>query len=202
MVSACALWSCIVAQTDAPLFLFRNKSSMSVMNPDLLGNGRVIFQWSPKGNYLAAAGPKVSLTLHAADSSVKYHAWSSNQTISLVLQRKVNILDRNGRLYDEVALPQPEIQLSDSSSPSCAELQVCNQDECGALLHQPDKFIPVHTVGSCHRAAGHPACWEHHRIPVVGRKQGGAKDWNRVQGDAYLMFLILPHNAPARSSIS
>ena len=30
------------------------------VSPDLLGNGRVIFQWSPKGNYLAAAGPKVS----------------------------------------------------------------------------------------------------------------------------------------------
>lgn len=29
------------------------------VSPDLLGNGRVIFQWSPKGNYLAAAGPKV-----------------------------------------------------------------------------------------------------------------------------------------------
>ena len=41
------------------------------------------------------------------------------------VQRKVNIFDRNGRLYDEVPLPQPEVQLSDSGSPSCLELQVC-----------------------------------------------------------------------------
>ena len=40
------------------------------------------------------------------------------------VQRKVNIFDRNGRLYDEVPLPQPEVQLSDSGSPSCLELQV------------------------------------------------------------------------------
>ena len=43
------------------------------------------------------------------------------------VQRKVNIFDRNGRLYDEVPLPQSEVQLSDSGSPSCLELQVCGR---------------------------------------------------------------------------
>lgn len=29
------------------------------VGPDLLGDGKVLFEWSPKGNFLAAAGSKV-----------------------------------------------------------------------------------------------------------------------------------------------
>ena len=29
------------------------------LEPSDLGAGKVIFQWSPKGNYMAVAGPKV-----------------------------------------------------------------------------------------------------------------------------------------------
>lgn len=31
------------------------------VSSDLLGPGKVLFQWSPKGNYLAAAGSRVRL---------------------------------------------------------------------------------------------------------------------------------------------
>jgi hypothetical protein len=30
------------------------------VNADLLGDGKVLFEWSPKGNYLAACGSKVT----------------------------------------------------------------------------------------------------------------------------------------------
>eukprot|EP00955_Chlamydomonas_euryale_P088912 364424-Chlamydomonas_euryale.AAC.1 len=39
-------------------------------------------------------------------------------------QRKLCIYDRNGRIYDEVSLPQPEIPTQDPSAPSCAALVV------------------------------------------------------------------------------
>lgn len=31
------------------------------VSSDLLGPGKVLFQWSPKGNYLAAAGSRVRM---------------------------------------------------------------------------------------------------------------------------------------------
>lgn len=71
------------------------KKEVFSVNQDVLGPGRVIFQWSPKGSYIAAAGSK----------------------------RKVSIFDRNGRLYDEVSLPQAEVQGLDPAAPSCDSLQ-------------------------------------------------------------------------------
>ncbi|GLC35581.1 hypothetical protein PLESTB_000191100 [Pleodorina starrii] len=65
------------------------------VGPELLGDGKVFFEWSPKGSFLAAAGSK----------------------------RKVNILDRNGRLYDEVHFPPAEYPNPDTRGCGCAQLQ-------------------------------------------------------------------------------
>lgn len=76
------------------------------VGPDLLGDGKVLFEWSPKGNYLAAAGNK----------------------------RKVNVLDRNGRLYDEVHFPPAEYANPDARACACAQLQWDPTGEQLALL--------------------------------------------------------------------
>lgn len=83
------------------------------VSSDLLGPGKVLFQWSPKGNYLAAAGSK----------------------------RKVNVLDRNGRLYDEIALPPAEIPGVDANASSCLELQWDPITEQLAVLPAGNTFI-------------------------------------------------------------
>lgn len=73
------------------------------IGPEILGDGKAIFEWSPKGNWLAVAGVK----------------------------RKVEILDRNGRLYDEIQLPQAEVLSMEPRSASCLQLA---WDPVGDLL--------------------------------------------------------------------
>mmetsp|Transcript_36982 Transcript_36982/g.82211 ORF Transcript_36982/g.82211 Transcript_36982/m.82211 type:complete len:1366 (+) Transcript_36982:300-4397(+) len=80
---------------------------------DLFGDGRVIFEWSPKGNFLAAAGAK----------------------------RKVNVFDRNGRLYDEIALPQPEMPTGDVRASSVVQLQWDPSGELLAILPNGNSII-------------------------------------------------------------
>lgn len=41
-------------------------------------------------------------------------------------QRKASIFDRNGRLYDEVVLPQPDFNQTEPNAPACEVLKVLN----------------------------------------------------------------------------
>eukprot|EP00798_Chlamydomonas_sp_ICE-L_P012670 gene12669-15902_t len=76
------------------------------LGTDELGDGQVLFEWSPKGNYLAVAGSK----------------------------RKVIILDRNGRAADEIQLPQPELPLMDSRASCCTHIKWDPSGEQLAIL--------------------------------------------------------------------
>ncbi|GAX77949.1 hypothetical protein CEUSTIGMA_g5391.t1 [Chlamydomonas eustigma] len=60
--------------------------------------------------------------------------------------RKVNIFDRNGRLIDEVPLPQPEVQPVETGSPSCAELQWDPVNEQLAILPTGNTTIYLWTA--------------------------------------------------------
>jgi len=85
------------------------------VSEDTLGPGRVTFQWSPKGTYLAVAGSK----------------------------RKLCIYDRNGRIYDEVSLPQPEIPTQDPSAPSCAALVWDAASDQLAIMPSGNTFVLI-----------------------------------------------------------
>ncbi|KAG1674427.1 hypothetical protein FOA52_012954 [Chlamydomonas sp. UWO 241] len=78
-----------------------------------LGPGRVSFAWSPKGTYLAVAGSK----------------------------RKVCVYDRNGKLYDEVALPQAEVSGGDSHAPSAEALSWDPVHDQLAIMPSGNTFV-------------------------------------------------------------
>ena len=65
------------------------------------------------------------------------------------MQRKVTIFDRNGKLFDEVQLPPPEISGTDPNASCCTELQV-------RCMH------------AGHPAAGHVACMLHEGTSGTG----------------------------------
>jgi WD repeat-containing protein 19 len=101
--------------------------------PEVLGDGKVTFEWSPKGNYLAAAGSKVRKPAQNNLFRALGGGWvdqgrGSEQTtdvgVSLRPQRRVNIYDRNGRIYDEIHFPAAEYPNPDSRACGCASMQV------------------------------------------------------------------------------
>lgn len=62
---------------------------------EVLGDGKVVFDWNPRGTYLAAAGTK----------------------------RRVTILDRMGKVHDEVIQPPPEFSINDTKQSCCLHLK-------------------------------------------------------------------------------
>ncbi|PNW73788.1 hypothetical protein CHLRE_13g572700v5 [Chlamydomonas reinhardtii] len=90
------------------------------VGPDLLGDGKVLFEWSPKGNFLAAAGSK----------------------------RKVNIFDRNGRLYDEVHFPPAEYPNPDGRACAAAQMQWDPAGEQLAILPAGNTHVFIWLAGN------------------------------------------------------
>ncbi|GBF91989.1 hypothetical protein Rsub_04713 [Raphidocelis subcapitata] len=71
-----------------------------------LGDGRTAFAWSPRGNYLAAAGNK----------------------------RQILIYDRSGKAVQELPLPPPDVAPADPKQACCLQLQWdANGDTLAAL---------------------------------------------------------------------
>ena len=83
---------------------------------DVLGDGKVTFEWSPRGNYLAATGSKVGESIAGA---------SPGSTVDrcLCLQRTTVIYERTGALYDELHFAASEIPAESRGGPA-AQLQV------------------------------------------------------------------------------
>lgn len=90
------------------------------IDTDLLGEGRVKFEWSPKGHYLAAVGQK----------------------------RKVSILDRNGKVYDEVHLPPPELPINEPGVGGCVQIQWDPSGENLAMIPSGNSFILIWVANS------------------------------------------------------
>ncbi|MEW5304579.1 MAG: hypothetical protein WDW36_007181 [Sanguina aurantia] len=76
------------------------------VTPELLGDGRVLFDWSSKGNYLAVTGSK----------------------------RKCCILDRNGRLYDEVHFPAADLPPPEARDVRASSAYALQWDPSGEQL--------------------------------------------------------------------
>lgn len=92
------------------------------VGPEVLGDGKVLFEWSPKGSFLAAAGCKVGVI--NAQIAVDTGADQLDDILAVGVQRKVNIFDRNGRLYDEVHFPPADFPNPDAKGCGCAQIQV------------------------------------------------------------------------------
>ena len=149
------------------------------VSPDLLGNGRVIFQWSPKGNYLAAAGPKVSRMGRMLNWScwgcMRLHGHAcmcSGRSTSLIATEGSTMRSR---------CPSPKCS---SRTPAARPAWSCRcvgaSQSAGTpshplLLMLRPSTLPL-SVGSGDRAAGHPAGRQHDHLPLVGGKQGSAED--------------------------
>ncbi len=199
------------------------------VNADLLGEGKIIFEWSSKGNFLAACGSKVragrawhtrrgvcvrliassahlpacvsvtNASTHARRATgISGMGLAVNPSPPRAAQRKVNILDRNGRLYDEIHFPPAELPTGDARAPAVVHMQASARarSEPHHVSHDGHQGATSNTCTCCHRvpvfpgaavgpggrAAGHAAQRQHLSLHLVGHQQGAAEDRDGVQG--------------------